>query len=99
MVLTVVAALNANWLVFLCSVPMALYHMQTLATRSYRVYALTRQEYQKTQEDVVRRLRVKAAYYGVLLALLAIVVLMNSANMVAYHLVGRILWVQEKLQL
>ena len=85
------ALFNGNWLVFAFNVPLCLYHIHKFIQKDYKVYAITRSEYKKKHQEIVKMLKYKMAYYLLMLVLVAVILVVNSANLVAYRLFGNVL--------
>ena len=43
-----ISLVNQNYIFFMCQLPLAIYHAKMLATRGYKTYAITRDEYKNT---------------------------------------------------
>ena len=89
---TFLALVNFNWVLVAFSLPLSVYHGRLLATKGYKQYAITRQEYKSTAKTISTVLKYKLAYYVLLLVLALIYVLVNSGNMVWYNLFGATLF-------
>ena len=91
MLVTATCLLNGDYIFFACQLPLALYHGRLLLHKTYKTYAITHAEYKSTHKKKVKELKIKLAIYIVLLGIATIILLINSGNMLAYHLFGKIL--------
>jgi hypothetical protein len=88
LLLTALAAINMNLVVFFYCLPVAIYHIHKYTSKQYKIYAVTREEYKMTEKHVTKEIKMKMAYYVGLVLLTGFVFALSISNMVAYHLFG-----------
>ena len=80
--------MNANYIVFIFSLPLAIYHANLIKTKAYKQYAITLDEYKPHAKLMSKQLKIKLLVYIALVILTTISLMISSGNLLAYNIFG-----------